>query len=208
MNEKNSVSNLIAKWHRNYKVGRDKPKVWFFDDPSFNYIQVTKVASTSIKHTLSVYAHQKYAGGRAEEVTHEVVKQYAKKYAKHGDLESLFPEKPEFVFAFVRNPLDRLLSSYTDKVLKAHKQGKGKCIFWNHGINLDMNFEQFVNRVVDIPDAKIGIILVGSGQTRQFIQRLGRILRRSPEKKKAKLYEIISSDTLEENIARRRKEAL
>ena len=58
---------------------------------------------------------------------------------------------------------------------------------------------------VDIPDAKIGIIVVGSGKSRQFIQRLGRILRHYPGKDKAILYEIISEDTLEERLSNKRK---
>ena len=58
---------------------------------------------------------------------------------------------------------------------------------------------------VDIPSAKIAIILAGSGKSRQFIQRLGRILRRYPGKDQAILYEIISEDTLEERLAVKRK---
>lgn len=61
---------------------------------------------------------------------------------------------------------------------------------------------------VDVPDAKVGIIVAGSGQSRQFIQRLGRILRRHPEKDQALLYEVISEDTLEERVARRRKKEI
>jgi len=58
---------------------------------------------------------------------------------------------------------------------------------------------------IDIPDAKIGVILIGSSSTRQFIQRLGRILRRHPEKDEAIMYEIISEDTLEERLSKKRK---
>ena len=58
---------------------------------------------------------------------------------------------------------------------------------------------------IDIPDAKIGVILISSSSKRQFIQRLGRILRRHPDKDEAVLYEIISEDTLEERLAKKRK---
>jgi hypothetical protein len=67
----------------------------------------------------------------------------------------LLGDNDPFIFAFVRNPLNRLLSSYTDKILKARAAGQKKCIFWNLDIHFDMNFEQFVNRVAEIPDAKI-----------------------------------------------------
>ncbi len=58
---------------------------------------------------------------------------------------------------------------------------------------------------IDIPDANVGIIVTGTGSRRQFIQRLGRILR-PYDGKQAKLYEIIVSGTSEEYQARRRKE--
>ncbi len=57
---------------------------------------------------------------------------------------------------------------------------------------------------LDIPDANVGIIVTGTGSRRQFIQRLGRLLRPS-EGKEARLYEIIVRGTLEELQSRRRK---
>ncbi|MEM1626242.1 MAG: DEAD/DEAH box helicase [Sulfolobaceae archaeon] len=59
---------------------------------------------------------------------------------------------------------------------------------------------------LDIPDASVGIIVTGTGSRRQFIQRLGRLLRPSSSNKKAILYEIIVRGTSEEYQARRRKE--
>ena len=41
---------------------------------------------------------------------------------------------------------------------------------------------------IDVPDADIAIVLSGSSVSRQRIQRLGRILRKSPEKPMAVLY--------------------
>jgi superfamily II DNA or RNA helicase len=58
---------------------------------------------------------------------------------------------------------------------------------------------------VDIPSAKIGVIIAGSGKNRQFIQRLGRIIRHYQDKNSAILYEIISESTLEEKISIKRK---
>ncbi len=59
------------------------------------------------------------------------------------------------MFAFVRNPLDRLHSSYADKILDVRNAGGTKNIFWNLGITLDMDFETFVERIAEIPDEKI-----------------------------------------------------
>lgn len=60
---------------------------------------------------------------------------------------------------------------------------------------------------IDVPDADIGIILSGTGSSRAFVQRLGRILRKK-EGKEAVLYEIVSAETSEVGIASRRKKAL
>jgi len=57
---------------------------------------------------------------------------------------------------------------------------------------------------VDVPDASMAVILSGSGSSRQYIQRLGRILRKS-EDKQARLFELVSKDTSEVYTSRRRK---
>ncbi len=60
---------------------------------------------------------------------------------------------------------------------------------------------------LDIPDANVGIIVSGTGSRRQFIQRLGRLLR--PKKGvEAKLYEIVLKGTPDETLARKRKKIL
>lgn len=57
---------------------------------------------------------------------------------------------------------------------------------------------------IDVPAAAVGILLSGSGSVREAVQRLGRILRRSPEKRQAVLYEVVARQTSEEETARRR----
>ena len=57
---------------------------------------------------------------------------------------------------------------------------------------------------VDVPDASIAVILSGSGSNRQFVQRLGRILRPSPGKQ-AVLFELVSAGTSETYVSQRRK---
>ena len=59
---------------------------------------------------------------------------------------------------------------------------------------------------VDVPDASVAILLAGTGSNRQFIQRLGRVLRRgSSADKQAILYEIVAADTVEERTSKRRR---
>ena len=62
---------------------------------------------------------------------------------------------------------------------------------------------QVLDEGIDVPDANVGIILSGTGSSREYRQRLGRILRPSGET--ATLYEIVSSGTGEMNASFRRK---
>lgn len=57
---------------------------------------------------------------------------------------------------------------------------------------------------VDVPDASLAVILSGTGSSRSFIQRLGRVLRK--KEKKAKLIELVSVGTIETRLSKRRKQ--
>lgn len=56
---------------------------------------------------------------------------------------------------------------------------------------------------VDVPDASVAIIISGTGSHREYVQRLGRILR--PKDREAVLIEIITRRTVEPSMARRRR---
>lgn len=62
-----------------------------------------------------------------------------------------------------------------------------------------------LNEGVNVPDANVAIVLSGSASTREHVQRLGRILRRTPGKA-ATLYELITEGTLEEHVSSRRRD--
>jgi superfamily II DNA or RNA helicase len=64
---------------------------------------------------------------------------------------------------------------------------------------------QVLDEGVDVPDASMGFILSGTGSTREYVQRLGRLLRKV-EGKKARLVEIVSKETAEVAISRRRRQ--
>jgi superfamily II DNA or RNA helicase len=100
-------------------------------------------------------------------------------------------------------------------VLKGFKEGRYMAIVTS----------KVLDEGVDIPDAELGVILSGTGSAREFIQRLGRLLRPNPDNnsgssssattssnyknyKKARLIEIISSETKETVTSARRKRAL
>jgi superfamily II DNA or RNA helicase len=62
---------------------------------------------------------------------------------------------------------------------------------------------QVLDEGVDVPDASVGFILSGTGSTREYVQRLGRLLRKV-QGKQAKLMEIVSKETMEVRMSRRR----
>ena len=61
-----------------------------------------------------------------------------------------------------------------------------------------------LNEGVDVPEASVGIVVSGSGSTRDHVQRLGRILR-AKQGKQAILYELVSVGTSEMRVSDRRR---
>ncbi len=57
---------------------------------------------------------------------------------------------------------------------------------------------------VDVPDAKVAVVIGGQGSTRQAKQRLGRVLRRTGNIR-ATLYEVVCEDTNEVQRSRKRR---
>jgi superfamily II DNA or RNA helicase len=64
-----------------------------------------------------------------------------------------------------------------------------------------------LNEGVDVPDAAIAVIVGGTAVEREFVQRIGRILRPSPGKH-AVIYELVARDTHEERQSEQRCSAL
>jgi superfamily II DNA or RNA helicase len=64
---------------------------------------------------------------------------------------------------------------------------------------------QVLNEGVDVPAARVGIVLSGTGSVREHVQRLGRLLRKF-EGKQAVLYEVVARGTAEEFTSERRRQ--
>ena len=62
-----------------------------------------------------------------------------------------------------------------------------------------------LNEGVDMPAANVGIVISGSGSVREYVQRLGRILRKQADKR-AVLYEVVANGTSEVHTSDRRRE--
>ena len=75
---------------------------------------------------------------------------------------------------------------------------------FKEGIYCSIVSSQVLDEGINVPEANVGIILSGTGSSREYIQRLGRILRPA-KNKKAILYEIITRNTMEVRTSYRRK---
>ena len=111
-----------------------------------------------------------------------------------------------------------IFTKYNDMVYKISKQFLIACIThktkkderkeilkkFKEGIYCSIVSSQVLNEGINVPEANIGIILSGTGSSREYIQRLGRILRPA-KNKKAILYEIVTRNTMEVRTSYRRK---
>lgn len=61
-----------------------------------------------------------------------------------------------------------------------------------------------LNEGVDVPEAKVAIVLGGTASAREYIQRLGRVLRKAGNRQAA-LFEVIARNTVDEGKAQRRR---
>jgi superfamily II DNA or RNA helicase len=81
------------------------------------------------------------------------------------------------------------------EILQNFREGKYKALVASH----------VLNEGVDVPEASVAILLSGTGSAREYIQRLGRVLRKGQAQKFALLYEVVAEETTEENVSRRRR---
>lgn len=125
-----------------------------------------------------------------------VLGQLLKKYEKEKSL--IFTLHNKLVYKISRRFLIPAITYQTPReerkaILEKFKAGKYEVVVTS----------QVLDEGVDVPDASICFILSGTGSTRAYIQRLGRILRKV-KGKQAKLIEIVAKGTVETKISQRR----
>lgn len=119
---------------------------------------------------------------------------------EHTDLPMLiFTAHNRFAYAIARHYLIPVITHQTKAaerkaLLEGFRNGTYKAIVTS----------KVLNEGIDVPEAKIAVVLGGSSTAREYIQRLGRILRKKGSTE-AILYEIIARGTVDEGIAQRRR---
>ncbi len=107
------------------------------------YVPIAKVANRSIKAAIAERIGLTYRNHPNEAAWRYIP---LPAVAKRSDC---------FRFSIVRNPLDRLLSCYTQKIVVYRNTPNARWEFWRYGNRFhgDMQFDEFVSVVAKIPDA-------------------------------------------------------
>ncbi|MGB0257534.1 MAG: sulfotransferase family protein [Coraliomargarita sp.] len=152
------MANLIDSIRRKRKfakLSRKRLHLWDLSEQQICYIQNYKVCTRSIREALTRYLIEQETGQPLADydcITHDLVeaKDNATKRFKHvHEIREVCPK--HFVFTFVRHPVARIQSCYTNRLLDA-ANAKDKDRFSIYGITRDTSFEDFVKIICDVPD--------------------------------------------------------
>jgi len=115
------------------------------------YIDIAKVASSSIKATLASVLEIEDVKGNPHDL------EFPRPTTIDPNGEKIYPDL--YSFAFVRNPWDRLFSCYRDKIIgEVHDftefsdSGIAYCLVRFEVFKAGMSFREFVHAVASIPD--------------------------------------------------------
>lgn len=137
------------------KLSKKRLHLWDLKHQKICYIQNYKVATRSIRLALTRYLIEQedgISGLDYEQITDDQVeaKDDATKRFKHiHEVRSVCPN--HLVFTFVRHPLARIQSCYTNRLLDA-AEAKDKDRFAIYGIDRSTTFERFVQILAEVPD--------------------------------------------------------
>lgn len=118
----------------------------------------------------------------------------------HDDRVLIFTNDNDSVYQISREVLCPTITHQTPV-----KERKEILARFNEGKYKTIATSKVLNEGVDVPEARVAVVLSGSGSVREHVQRLGRILRRAPDKK-ALLYELVTDNSVETYVSQRRRE--
>ena len=136
------------------KAQRPRVTLWKLESCRLVYLPVPKVASSGIRQMLRARQRDEILGANCDSSIDE---RELKRQSEEQLKVSLRPAQVGRMgshyhrFSFVRNPLTRLYSCYRDKVVNA-QQRRDRCTLSPYRIHFGMSFEDFIERVAEIPD--------------------------------------------------------
>jgi superfamily II DNA or RNA helicase len=111
-------------------------------------------------------------------------------FTQHNDL--VYKISKRFLLPFITHTTSK---EERFDVLKRFREGSYRAIVTS----------KVLDEGIDVPEASVGVIMSGTGSSREFIQRLGRLLRKSEGKGQARLIELVSKETSETRTSSRRR---
>lgn len=175
-------------------------------DPSFRWEDTFKLAGSHDEE--SEVAQRAEGALRASRMKKSIEEHAASKQRVLEDLLRLHADEPVIVFTgsnvmarklSLRFLLPCLLSHCAKKERREYLQG------FATGRYPALIANRVLDEGVDLPQVKTAIVLGGMSSGRQAIQRLGRVLRRTDEGRRATLYEIVTEGTKEVMRSRDRR---
>jgi superfamily II DNA or RNA helicase len=127
---------------------------------------------------------------RLEEILHSNPDDRILIFTQHNDL--VYRISRRFLLPFVTHTTNK---EERYDVLKSFREGDYRAVVTS----------KVLDEGIDVPEASIGVIVSGTGSSREFVQRLGRLLRKSKGKGQARLIELVSNQTSETRTSSRRK---
>jgi dermatan 4-sulfotransferase 1 len=146
-----SIAHRIRLWNKLRKLPREKPQLYLFAEHKFGYVQIPKVASRAIRSAVTAFMSDVAPDEAVDKSLEEEFEARYAQHMKHREIAVL--ARDNFIFAFVRNPYERIHSCYKNKIEDVRNFG-GSNIFEKHGIGLGVTFDEFVRRVSSLPDNK------------------------------------------------------
>lgn len=189
-----------VEYERNYKMFTrylEENRIWLNSPIAFQRFIMrssrdpqARQALLARNRALSIAFNSEAKIDRLEEILHSNPDDRVLIFTQHNDL--VYKISKKFLLPFITHTTGK---EERYDVLKCFREGSYRAIATS----------KVLDEGIDVPEASIGVIVSGTGSSREFIQRLGRLLRKSEGKGQARLIELVSKETSETRTSSRRK---
>ncbi|MDA4113657.1 MAG: DEAD/DEAH box helicase family protein [Thaumarchaeota archaeon] len=189
-----------AEYDRNYRKFTgylDENRIWLNSPVAFQRFimrsgrdPLARQALLARNRALSIAFNSEAKLDRLEEILRSNPDERVLIFTQHNDL--VYKISRRFLLPFVTHNTSK---EERFEVLKGFREGAYRAVATS----------KVLDEGIDVPEASLGVIMSGTGSSREFIQRLGRLLRKSEGKGQARLIEMVSKETSETRTSSRRK---